>query len=56
MQTQAERVSGLHRSMDDSHLQAEGADTRREGQVDFTETLRTVTYSLRMQTQAEKVR
>jgi len=35
--------------MKNSYLQAEGADTSREGQVDFTEALRTATYSLRVQ-------
>jgi len=52
-----QRRSGeIHRSMENSHLQAEGADTSKEGQVDLTEALRTATYMLRMQKQAEKVR
>jgi len=50
------RSSGIHRSMENSHLQAEDAETSREGQMDFTEAWRTATYILRVQKQAEKVR
>jgi len=50
------RSGGIHRSMKNSHLQAEDAETSREGQVDFTEAWRTATYRLRVQKQAEKVR
>jgi len=42
--------------MENSHLQTEGAETSREDQVEFTEALRTATYLLRVQKQAEKVR
>jgi len=47
---------GIHRSMKNSHLQAEDADTSRGGQMNSTEALKTATYMLRVQTQAEKVR
>jgi len=38
--------------MENSHIPAEGAETSREDQVDFTEALRTATYKQRF----EKVR
>jgi len=42
--------------MENSHIPAEGVGTSREGQVNFTKAWRTVTYMLRVQKQAEKVR
>jgi len=42
--------------MENSHIPAEGAETSREGQMDFTEAWRTATYLLMVQRQAEKVR
>jgi hypothetical protein len=50
------RSDGLHRSTENSHLLAEDAQTRREYQVDFTEALKTVTYSLGVHRQGEKIR
>jgi hypothetical protein len=50
------RSGGLHRSTENSHLQAEDAHTTRKDQVDFTEALKTVTYILRVHRQGEKFR
>ena len=55
MQRQAERLGELHRSITKSHLQTKNTKTSREDQEDFTEALRTTTYKLRVQRQAEKV-
>src|SRR5260221_117295 len=46
----------LHGSKENSHLQAEGAQTSRKCQMDFTEAARTATYDLRVRRQAENVR
>ncbi len=50
------RSGGLHRSIKNRHLLAEGAQTRRKYQVDITEASRTVTYMLRVHRQGEKIR
>jgi len=50
------RCDGLHRSTENSHLQTEDAQTRKKGQVDFTETQKTVTYMLKMHRHREKIR
>jgi len=47
---------GLHRSIKNSHIHAENVQTRRNGQMDFTEASKTVTYTLRMCRQGEFVR
>jgi len=47
---------GLHRSIKNSHLHAEDVQTRRNGQTDFTEASKTVTYILRMCTQGKMLR
>jgi len=47
---------GLHRSIQNSHLHPENVQTRRNGQMDFTEASRTVTYTLKMCRQREMVR
>ena len=39
-----------------NHILTEGAYTRRKDQVDFTEVLGTVTYSLKVRRQGEKIR
>jgi len=56
--TKQRRSDELHRGIENSHLPTKGADASEEGQVDFTEALRTATatYPLRVQVQAEKVR
>jgi rRNA maturation protein Rpf1 len=48
------RSGGLHRSIENSHLHTEGAQKRRKDQVNFTEALKTVTYSLRVHRQGGK--
>jgi hypothetical protein len=48
------RSGGLYKSTENSHLLAEDAQTRRKDQVNFTEGLKTVTYSLRVHRQGEK--
>jgi len=50
------RSSRFYRSMEDNYLHAKGISTSREGQVDLTEVLRRVTYFLRVQKQAEKIK
>ena len=50
------RSGGLHKSIENSHLHAEGTQTRKKNQVDFTKALRTVTYALRVHRQGEKIR
>jgi len=55
-QTRKKRSDGLHRSTENRHLQAEGAQPKKKDQVDFTEALKTATYTLRMHRQGEKIR
>jgi len=50
------RSDGPHRSIENSHLHTENAQTRRKDQVDFTEALKTVTYILRVHKQGHQIR
>ena len=47
------RSGELHRTLGNSHLQSENAETSRKNQMKFTEALKTATYKLRVQRQAE---
>jgi hypothetical protein len=51
-----ERSGGKEGNIEHNHIQAEDAQTRWEGQVDFMETLSTTTYTLRRQRKGGKVR
>ena len=47
---------GLHRWIENNHIQAENKQTRWNGQSNFTDGLRTTTYTLKMGRQGEMIR